>query len=151
MQVSINMADFKIDLSNCNIHIDKMFDIHDNENVTNVYHVAAPTGQAATADVAKSDELHFDHLPDKLRSPRAKELWRELFKEGYVNSDCLTNRSRVESAIMAHEMAKKLGLGRYWNDFSKIWQMKNLKSAYDKRYEGDNGEKFEKKIRDLFS
>ena len=113
--------------------------------------VATPTGQAATADVAKSDELHFDHLPDKLRSPRAKELWRELFKEGYVNSDCLTNRSRVESAIMAHEMAKKLGLKRYWNDFTEIWQMKNLKSAHDKCYNGDNGVKFEKKIRLLFS
>ena len=146
MQVSINMADYKLDLSNCNIHIEKMFDIHDNQNVINVYHVAAPTGQAATADVAKSDELHFDHLPDTLRSPQAKELWRELFKEGYVNSDCLTNRSRTESAIMAHEIAKKLGLKRYWNMFVTLWQKPNLRQAYYKSYDRADAVEFEKKI-----
>lgn len=108
--------------------------------------IAAPTNQAATADVAKSDELHFDHLPDKLRSPRAKELWRELFKEGYVNSDCLTNRSRAESAIMAHEIAKKLDLKRYWNMFVTLWQKPNLRQAYYKSYDGADAVEFQKKI-----
>lgn len=100
---------------------------------------------------AKPDEMCFDHLPEKLRSPRAQELWRELFKAGYVDSRCITTRSRTESAIMAKRMADKLGLTRYWNEFSDLWQMSNLKSAYGKCYESQNGWDFEEKMKHIFA
>ncbi len=98
----------------------------------------------------KPDEMCFDHLPEKLRSPRAQELWRELFKAGYVDSRCITTRSRTESAIMAKEMAEKLSLTRYWNEYSDLWQMSNLKSAYSKCHDAQSGWDFEEKVKRIF-
>lgn len=107
--------------------------------------------QAAPQGGPEPEQLHFDHLPEKLRSPRAQELWRELYKAGYVDSNCITTRSRTESAIMARAMAERLGLTRYWDDFSELWQMSNLKAASGKCYEGEAGWKFEKSLRRIFA
>lgn len=95
--------------------------------------------------------IQFDHLPEKLRSQRAQELWRELYREGYVDGRCITTRSRTESAIMAREMAEKLGLRQYWKEYSNLWQMSNLKSAYSKSHDIENGWEFEKNIKRIFS
>ena len=97
-----------------------------------------------------SDGLNFDNVPAILCSPRAKELWTELYKAGYVNNKCVTTRSRTESAVMAKIMADKLGLTRYWQDFSDLWQMTNLKAAGDKANYSTSCDNFEKKIKRLF-
>lgn len=107
--------------------------------------------QQVTTPPAPPEEVSFEHLPEKLRSPRAQELWRELYKAGYVDSKCITTRSRTESAIMAKEMADKLGLTRYWSEFSELWQMTNLKSAYSKSHDTQSGWDFEEKIKDIFA
>lgn len=107
--------------------------------------------QQVTTPPAPPEEVCFEHLPEKLRSPRAQELWRELYKAGYVDSKCITTRSRTESAIMAKEMADKLGLTRYWSEFSDLWQMTNLKSAYSKSHDTQSGWDFEEKIKDIFA
>lgn len=107
--------------------------------------------QQVTPPSTPPEDIGFEQLPEKLRSPRAQELWRELYKAGYVDSKCITTRSRTESAIMAKEMADKLGLKRYWSDFSELWQMPNLKSAYSKCHDTQSGWDFEKKITTLFA
>lgn len=107
--------------------------------------------QQATPPSAPSEDVCFEHLPDKLRSPHAKELWRELYKVGYVDNMCITTRSRTESAIMAKEMAGKLGLTRYWIEFSELWQMTNLKSAYSKCHDTQSGWDFEKNIKNILA
>lgn len=107
--------------------------------------------QQVTPSSTPPDDICFEHLPEKLRSPRAQELWRELYKAGYVDSRCITTRSRTESAIMAKEMADKLGLTRYWNEFSELWQMSNLKATYNKSYNTQNGWDFEKKLKSILA
>lgn len=107
--------------------------------------------QHVSPSATTHDDMHFDHLPEKLRSPRAQELWRELFKAGYVDDACITTRSRTESAIMAKEMADKLGLTRYWNEFSELWHMSNLKSAYSKSHDMESGWEFEKKVKAILA
>lgn len=107
--------------------------------------------QQMTPPSSPQEELKFDHLPEKLRSPHAQELWRELYKVGYVDKNCITTRSRTESAIMAREMAYKLGLSRYWNEFSDLWHITNLKSAYSKCHDTQGGWNFEKKLKLIFS
>lgn len=97
------------------------------------------------------NSMNFEHLPGKLRSPRAQELWRELYIEGYVDNQCITTRSRIESAIIAAEMAERLGLKQYWKEFSELWQMSNLKSAHYKGHDSNQGWEFETKIRHLLS
>lgn len=105
----------------------------------------------ASGGTSSSDELCFDHLPQKLRSQRAQELWRELYKAGFVDNNCITTRSRTESAIMAKEMAARLSLSHYWNEFSELWQMANLKSAYGKSHDTQSGWEFEKKLNHLLT
>lgn len=100
---------------------------------------------------AQPENVCFEHLPEKLRSLLAKELWIELYKVGYVDIKCVTTRSRTESAIMAKEMAEKLGLTRYWSEFSELWGMSNLKSAYSKSHDTQSGWDFEKKIKSIFA
>lgn len=107
--------------------------------------------QQMTQSPTHKDDVHFEHLPKKLSSPRAQELWRELYKVGYVDNRCITTRSRTESAIMAKEMADMLGLKQYWNEFSKLWQMSNLKSAYSKCHDTQTGWNFEEKIKGIFT
>ena len=138
------MADLKIDFSNCEVNIEKMFDIHDNKNV-NVFTSGVSGGRGS------KEEISFDQLPDILRSPKAKELWQILYREGFVNAQCITTRSYTESSIMAKEMADKLSLKEFWKEYSELWKIKNLKSYYGKSHDNQNGWDFEKKIRSLLS
>lgn len=96
---------------------------------------------------ANPDNLCFDNLPPKLQSPRAQAIWRILFQEGYVDHKCITTRSRTESAIIAKNIAEKLGLKRYWNDFSELWQMPNLKSSYGKSFDTQSGWDIDKELK----
>lgn len=98
----------------------------------------------------KNNELCFDFVPEKLRSSYAKELWRELYKAGYVDSKCMTTRSRTESAIMAKVMADKLGIKRFWGDYAELWKMSNLKAAFGKSYDQESGWNFEKSLNLIF-
>ena len=122
-------------------------DIHDAQVV-----LSTPGEQMiqASPSTNNSDGLNFDNVPAKLCSPRAKELWTELYKAGYVNNKCVTTRSRTESAVMAKIMADKLGLTRYWQDFSDLWQMTNLKAALGKGFDTETGWNFDEKIKRLF-
>lgn len=65
------MADLKIDFSNCDVHIGKMFDIHDNQNV-NVYNdvrngnkqpAAQGKAKAATHTVTRQEKQHGMEYP----------------------------------------------------------------------------------------
>ena len=95
------------------------------------------------------NSLNFDRLPPKLASPRAKELWTELFKAGFVDSNCISTRSRTESAIMAKRMAELLGLKQYWQAFSTLWNMTNLKNASSKALDYTSSWEFEKKLKQI--
>lgn len=97
------------------------------------------------------DELCLDALPDKLRTPLAQEMWKELFKAGYVDRNCKTVRSRTESAYMANKMAGALGIKQYWKLFAELWESPNLKSAYDKGYAMASLDNFKKNVARIFS
>jgi len=122
-------------------------------NISGCQVLITPNGEQVQQVVSDNtpDELFFDHLPKNLQSPRAQELWQELFKAGYVDSRCITTRSRIESSIIAKEMASKLGIKKYWNEFADLWNMSNLKSSYSKSHDTQNGWDFEKIITRLFA
>lgn len=107
--------------------------------------------QQVTSPSTPPVDVCFEHLPEKLRSPRAQELWRELYKAGYVDNNCITTRSRTESAIIAKEMAERLRLARYWSEFSDLWKMSNLKSAYSKCHDTQSGWDFEKNLKGILA
>lgn len=107
--------------------------------------VNTPSHEDANQETPSSNnKLSFDHLPPKLSTPRAKDLWEKLYKAGYVDNRCITLRSRTESAIMAKEMAVKLGLRIFWSEFSDLWNIPNLKSSYSKSHDRQSCWNFEK-------
>ena len=57
------MGDFKIDFSNCNVNIEKMFDIHDNQNV-NVYNNARESKTEASKRRKKASN-DTENKPEK--------------------------------------------------------------------------------------
>jgi len=97
-------------------------------------------------DYRPQDALRFDHLPPKLRTPQAIEIWKLLYAEALVDGECQTLCSRTESGLMAAAIAKALGIREVWKTFEDLWDMRNLKSARDKALDYQSGWNFNDKI-----
>lgn len=78
------MADLKIDFSNCNVNIEKMFDIHDNQNV-NVYN-NVPKNKANNKSSKSKEKL--------VKKPDGKPMTLKYYKHG-DNGILMKQRERV--------------------------------------------------------
>ena len=58
------MADLKIDFSNCDVNIEKMFDIHDNQNV-NVYNGVSKSKSASKKGRRRNALTDTEPKPEK--------------------------------------------------------------------------------------
>ncbi len=78
------MADLKIDFSNCDVNIEKMFDIHDNQTV-NVYN-GAPKNKANNKSSKSNEKL--------IKKPSGKPMTLKYYKHG-DNGILMKQRERV--------------------------------------------------------
>ena len=78
------MADLKIDFSNCNVNIEKMFDIHDNQNV-NVYN-NVPKNKTNNKSSKSKEKL--------IKKPGGKPMTLKYYKHG-DNGILMKQRERV--------------------------------------------------------
>lgn len=78
------MADLKIDFSNCDVNIEKMFDIHDNQNV-NVYN-NVPKNKANNKTSKSKEKL--------VKKPDGKPMTLKYYKHG-DNGILMKQRERV--------------------------------------------------------
>ena len=78
------MADLKIDFSNCDVNIEKMFDIHDNQNV-NVYN-NVPKNKANNKSSKSKEKL--------IKKPGGKPMTLKYYKHG-DNGILMKQRERV--------------------------------------------------------
>ena len=92
------MSDLKIDFSNCEVNIEKMFDIHDNQNV-NVYNGVPKSktvsknarGKASTDDKQKPEKQHGAEYPVfskgmGVTDDHIKALYRLLTARGWIST-----------------------------------------------------------------
>ncbi len=92
------MADLKIDFSNCDVHINKMFDIHDNQNV-NVYNGVPKSrkasskgrGKASNDAEPRSEKQHGVDYPVfskglGVTEDHIKALYRLLTARGWIST-----------------------------------------------------------------
>ena len=89
-------------------------------------------------------------LPDALNTEEAQTLWNKAKKAGFVDEHLQPLISRTQSAILADEMAERLGIKEKWKVFETLW---NRKSMYRDYYEALNQNqtlKFRDSIRKLF-
>lgn len=96
------------------------------------------------------DKTSRPTLPDALNTDEAKTLWNKAKEAGFVDECFQPLISRTQSAILADEMAERLGIKEKWKVFETFW---NRKSMYHDYYEALNQNqtlKFRDSIRELF-
>ena len=70
-------------------------------------------------------------LPPELSTPKAMALWKKVKAAGYVDENYLPLISRTQAALLAYEMAKRLGVRKKWKVFEALWNRKNMRSDYN--------------------
>lgn len=70
-------------------------------------------------------------LPSSLRTDKAMRLWQALQQAGYVDDAYQPlNLSRTQTAVLAHEIGKRLRLKPKWPLFESFWGRNNMRSDY---------------------
>ena len=89
-------------------------------------------------------------LPEVLATPEAMRLWEKVQRAGYVDDDCQPTCSRPEAAMLANEMAKRLGIREKWKVFEAFWHRNNMRSDYSRAMNQRQSLDFQDKIKRLF-
>lgn len=69
-------------------------------------------------------------LPEVLATPEAMILWKKVQRAGYANANYQPTVSRPEAAVLAYEMAKRLGVEDKWKAFETLWNRRNMYRDY---------------------
>ena len=89
-------------------------------------------------------------LPSLLCTDQAMTLWKRAQDAGYVDANYQPLISRTQSAILAYEMAKRLGIREKWKVFETLWNRKNMYRDYYKALNLQQSLAFQDKIKKLF-
>ena len=69
-------------------------------------------------------------LPEVLATNEAMAMWRKAMRAGYVDEHYQPIVSRPEAAVLAYEMAKRLGIEDKWKAFETLWNRRNMYRDY---------------------
>ena len=86
-------------------------------------------------------------LPEVLATPEAMLLWEKVQKKGYVDMYYQPTGSRPEAAVLAYEMALRLGIEDKWKAFETLWGRRNMYRDYHTAINQRKTLKFRDKIR----
>ena len=98
-----------------------------------VNHIGSQVFNTDKSDVSAKDHsptLEPPELPEPLATPEAMVLWQKVQQADYVNEQFQPLLSRPLSAILAFEMAKRLGIKDKWKIFEKLWNRRNMYRDY---------------------
>ena len=70
-------------------------------------------------------------LPSKLSTEAAMAIWQKAQQAGYVDANYQPLISRTQAALLADEMAKRLGIKEKWKVFEELWNRKYMSSDYN--------------------
>ena len=89
-------------------------------------------------------------LPPELSTDKAMALWQKAQRAGFVDADYQPLISRTQSAILAFEMAKRLGIRYKWKVFETLWNRRNMYRDYHDAINQYQSLDFRDSIKDLF-
>ena len=89
-------------------------------------------------------------MPETLSTEAAMALWRKGQEAGYVDDCYQPLLSRSQSALLADEMAERLGIKEKWKVFETLWQRRNMYRDYYKALNLQQSLTFQDKIKRLF-
>ena len=110
----------------------------------------------------KSDVSAKDHSPTlespeppeqpaPLATPEAMVLWQKVQQADYVNEQFQPLLSRPLSAILAFEMAKRLGIKDKWKIFEAFWNRRNMYRDYYTSLNQNQSLEFREKLKAVFA
>ena len=70
-------------------------------------------------------------LPPQLSTESAMKMWQRVQQAGYVDNNYQPLISRTQAALLADNMASRLGIYAKWKTFEKLWHRKNMRSDYN--------------------
>ena len=131
-----------VTFSDCEVKIEKMFDIHDNANVY------VNTQQEKES---KDNSLDTSSLPTSLATPKAMELWNKAQKSNLVDEHFQPRKlSQTKIAILAYVMGDILKLNPCWAPFKELWHFDNITSKHDQAINSNFYSEYVNELREIF-
>ena len=137
----LHQTDYKV-LGSIEINIYKPGSQHvdtiQTQYITTPSPTPSPVGEGEVGKPTEEGELREgeggdgDLLPEVLRSEEAMALWEKMQAVGYIDEDFQPTVSRTLSAIIADEMARRLGIKEKWKIFETLWHRRNMYRDYYK-------------------
>jgi hypothetical protein len=89
-------------------------------------------------------------LPEALATSEAMALWEKLQQAGYIDENYQPLISRTQAAILAYEMARRLGIKEKWKVFEALWNRKGMYHDYYLALNQQQSLAFRDELRRLF-
>ena len=87
-------------------------------------------GERQQQDTPPAAPVKDTPLPPELSTPKAMALWQKAQAKGYVDANYQPLISRTQAALLADEMAKRLGIKDKWKVFEELWNRRNMYRDY---------------------
>ena len=122
-----------------------------------VNHVGSQVFNTDKSDVSAKDHSPTlespepPELPAPLATPEAMVLWQKVQQADYVNEQFQPLLSRPLSAILAFEMAKRLGIKDKWKIFEAFWNRRNMYRDYYTSLNQNQSLEFREKLKAVFA
>ena len=91
-----------------------------------------------------------EKMPEALSTEAAMALWEKAREAGYVDGDYQPLLSRSQSALLADEMAERLGIKEKWKVFETLWQRRNMYRDYHDALNQRQSLQFRDQLKGLF-
>ena len=96
------------------------------DHVDNQYIYTKTPIPQVTTDINEGSDI-----PDALNTEQAKALWKKAQDAGWVDENYQPKLSLTKSAILASEIAIRLGIKDRWKYFEILWHRKNMRSHHN--------------------
>ena len=103
-----------------------------------------------TPDLSPKGEGKETILPEALASEEAMALWQKAQEAGYVDEHYQPKISRTQAALLADEMAKRLGIKEKWKTFEALWNRRNMYRDLQDALNQQQSLQFRDNLKDLF-
>ena len=108
------------------------------------------TLQLIHRDMAEIKPNETTLLPEVLATPEAMLLWQKVQQAGYVDEHYQPKLSRTQAALLADEMAKRLGIREKWKVFETLWNRRNMYRDYQDALNQRQTLQFSDNLKNLF-
>lgn len=89
------------------------------------------TDKPEASEKEQSLSIGPPELPALLATPEAMVLWKKAQDAGWVDENYQPKLSLTKSAILASEIAIRLGIKDRWKYFEMLWHRKNMRSHHN--------------------